>query len=691
MQFEEFVRRHGLKLNEAQCRAAQAVDGATLLLAVPGSGKTTVLVARLGYMVIGLGLDPSSILTMTYTVAATKDMKDRFCSFFGEEWRGSVEFRTINGVCARIIRAYERMTGGRAFELVADERESAAFLTSVCKEFLTAYPTENDVKTIRTQITYAKNMMLSEEEIGELDKKTGFPIRRIYKAYNDAMKEQRRMDYDDQLVYAYRILRKYPRILSAVQNVYRYICVDEAQDTSRIQYEIISLLSKKHGNLFMVGDEDQSIYGFRAAYPQALLDFERMHAGARVLLMEENFRSDANIVEAANRFIRRNLHRHEKNMCAFRTAQNEIGEVLLPSRSAQYAYLLKIARSCKTETAVLYRENDSALPLIDVLERNGVPYRLRIQDTSFFTHRIVLDIAAIIRFAYDPYDTDAFMQIYYKIETYLRREEAQMLCAISKSHGVSVWDALELAEGIHGGTRKSCRAVQTELWSLRSERADRALFRIDSMMGYGFYLDRTGIRRNKLDILEGLGQNEPSAAHFLKRLEALAKIIKNKNTGGDAPFILSTVHSAKGLEYDTVYLMDVVDHVLPETVVANPLTACKEEVEAYEEDRRLFYVAATRAKNHLRILTYKGESSCFCDEFLQKTNMAQKEKAIKTAKDTDYIAFCKRYAAGARLTHKKYGEGTVLAEDAGFILVRFADGTNRNFSLAVLYEKSLTE
>ena len=691
MTFEDFKNQYGLKLNAAQCEAAQAVDGATLLLAVPGSGKTTVLVARLGYMVIGLGIDPCSILTMTYTVAATKDMKDRFCSFFGEEWRGAVEFRTINGVCARIIRAYERMTGGRAFELVADERESAAFLGSVCREFMVSYPTENDIKTIRAQITYAKNMMLSEDEIKELDKKTGYPISRICKAYNDAMKEQRRMDYDDQLVYAYRILKKYPRILQAVRHTYRYICVDEAQDTSRIQYEIVSLLAGESGNLFMVGDEDQSIYGFRAAYPEALLDFEKMHSGARVLLMEENFRSDAHIVEAANRFVQRNLHRHEKNMYAFRPAQHEIGEILLPSRSAQYAYLLKIALNCRTETAVLYRENECALPLIDILERNGVPYRLRMQDTSFFTHRTVLDVAAIVRFAYDPYDTDAFMQIYYKMTTYLRREEAQMLCAIARSQGVSVWDALELAEGIGGGTLKSCRAVQGELWRLRSDRADRAVFRIGAMIGYGDYLDRTGIKRSKLDILEGIGQNEPSAAHLLKRLESLAEIIKSKDAGGDAPFILSTVHSSKGLEYETVYLMDAVDRVLPETVVANPLTAKTEEVEAYEEDRRLFYVAVTRAKNHLRILTYRGESCCFADEFLQKVKTEQKEKAIRTAKDSDYISFCKRYAAGARLAHKKYGEGTVLTAESGYILVRFADGKQRRFSLAVLYEKSLTE
>ena len=690
MEFDAFISRYGLQLNEAQKRAAQAVDGATLLLAVPGSGKTTVLVARLGYMVIGLGIDPSSVLTMTYTVAATRDMKNRFCSFFGEEWRGAVEFRTINGVCARIIKSFERMTGRRAFELVADEKESTALLGAICKEHMAAYPTENDIRTARTQITYAKNMMLGDGEIKALEKKSGLPIFDIYRTYNEVMREQRRMDYDDQMVYAYRILCKYPAVLRAAQNAYRYICVDEAQDTSRIQHEIIRLLSKKSGNLFMVGDEDQSIYGFRAAYPEALLDFEKDHPGAKVLLMEENFRSDANIVAAADRFIKRNLHRHEKNMYAFRSAQNEVKEILLSSRSAQYPYLLRLAQNCNRETAVLYRENESALPLIDLLERGGVPYRIRMPDMTFFTHRVVLDVVAVIRFAYDPYDTEAFMQIYYKLSTYLKREDANALCAISKMHGISVLDALDVAEGISGGAMKSTRSVQTQLWKLQSDRADRAVWRIETLMGYGDYLDRVGIKKSKLAILQGIGQNEPSASHLLRRLEALAEIIRDKPSDDGAKFMLSTVHSAKGLEYDTVYLMDVVDHVLPESPIVNPKTETAEALEQYEEERRLFYVGATRAKNHLYVLTYRDAESSFCDEFLLKNKEAPTAKLPK-AQGEDYLSFCKKYTEGAKITHKRYGKGKVVSENSGMILVRFEDGSVKRFSLAVLYEKSLTE
>ena len=159
MTFEAFKKQYGLKLNNAQCEAAQAVEGPVLLLAVPGSGKTTVLVSRLGYMIIGLGIAPSSILTMTYTVAATKDMKERFCAFFGEEWRDAVEFRTINGVCAKIIYAYERKTGGKAFRLVSDEKESAALIAAIYKEVAEEFPTESDIKNVRSKITYIKNMM----------------------------------------------------------------------------------------------------------------------------------------------------------------------------------------------------------------------------------------------------------------------------------------------------------------------------------------------------------------------------------------------------------------------------------------------------------------------------------------------------------------------------------------------------
>ena len=259
--------------------------------------------------------------------------------------------------------------------------------------------------------------------------------------YCSYLRENQLMDYDDQMVYAYNMLLKIPWLLEYFQNQYPYICVDEAQDTSKIQHAIIALLASRTGNLFMVGDEDQSIYGFRAAYPEALLEFEQHHPGAKVLLMEDNIRSDANIVQAANRFIQNNTLRHEKHMHPSRPKQREIREISVANRKAQYSYLFKVAASCTNQAAVLYRDHECALPLIDLLERNGIPYRMRNVDITFFTNRVVMDISNIIKLAADPQNTELFLQVYYKLGTYLRKQDAHKIADISRKQKLSVWEA----------------------------------------------------------------------------------------------------------------------------------------------------------------------------------------------------------------------------------------------------------
>ena len=206
--------------------------------------------------------------------------------------------------------------------------------------------------------------------------------------------------------------------------MYPYICVDEAQDTSKIQHAIIALLTDKAQNIFMVGDEDQSIYGFRAAYPKALLSFEKNYPDAKVLLMEENFRSNADIVTAADQFIQKNTMRHAKHMTAGNSCKGKVRQIDLNSRMAQYTYLLKVAEECRDQTAVLYRDNECALPLIDLLERNNVPYRMRNAELTFFSHRVVVDITNIINFALNPKDTDIFLKIYYKLSMYIKKQDA---------------------------------------------------------------------------------------------------------------------------------------------------------------------------------------------------------------------------------------------------------------------------
>lgn len=670
MTWTEFTSRFPIQLNQQQESAVQSVEGPVLLLAVPGSGKTTVLVTRLGYMVYCKGIAPERILTVTYTVAATKDMAARFARCFGAEMAERLEFRTINGICARVIQYCSWKSGRTAFSLLTDEKRIAAMLAGIYQRIEHSYPTESDLQNVRTLITFIKNRMLGEEAIRALEKDAEIQLLRIYKAYNAELREHQLMDYDDQMVYAYTMLQRFPWLLEHFQQQYPYICVDEAQDTSKIQHAIIALLASRTENLFMVGDEDQSIYGFRAAYPDALLEFEQHHPGARVLLMEENFRSDASIVRAADRFIQKNTLRHEKHMQPARPKQREIREIPLVNRKAQYSYLLKVATDCtaayaaevlaadqkrrsaaagevqdtaeaapgetlstdrrrsQNSIAVLYRDHECALPLIDLLERNGVPYRMRNADIGFFTNRVVLDICNIIRLAENPLNMELFMQLYYKLGTYLRKQDAQSIADISQLEGLSVWDVALKHGGLNAYTKGKVRAIQTHMRNMLKESAGRAVHRIVEYMGYREYMERNEIKDTKLDILRILADQEDSPSHLVDRLEELRQVLKEKPPERDCPFILSTIHASKGLEYDSVYLLDVIDGVLPAQIPKELKKAEKAELAAYEEERRLFYVGITRAKNQLYVFTMKTQHSAFCDELFQRT---PKKSSVKPA------------------------------------------------------------
>ena len=284
MTLTEFTNKYHLTLNTQQLAAVSAVDKPVLLLAVPGSGKTTVLVSRIGYIINCLGAAPESILAVTYTRAAAADMKQRYCSIFGDESGSKVEFCTINGLCARILNYYSRTVKPNPYTLLTDAGTLKALLLDIYKHYCKDYPTDGDIQDLMTKIAYSKNMMLNRDEIKKLDK-PGHPFSQMYEAYDKWMRDNGKMDYDDQMKFARIIMGKYPDILRHYQKQYRFICVDEAQDTSKIQHTIINMLAGGGSNLFMVGDEDQSIYGFRAAYPEALINFESNYPGGTVLLL----------------------------------------------------------------------------------------------------------------------------------------------------------------------------------------------------------------------------------------------------------------------------------------------------------------------------------------------------------------------------------------------------------------------
>ncbi len=699
---KEFIDKYGQNLNNEQIAAVRSVEGFVLLLAVPGSGKTTVLVNRLGYMLYVKGIRPDNILTLTYTVAATKDMARRFESLFGEAFANSLKFRTINGICYEIIREYGRRIGKKPFALITDEKVSGKILTDIYTKVMKEYPTESDIKNVRTLITYCKNMLLTEAEIKKSGEDEGLDLLKIFNRYNAELKARSLMDYDDQMIYAYRMLKSSIDMLSFFKDKYKYICVDEAQDTSKSQHMIISLLAGENGNLFMVGDEDQSIYGFRAAYPDALLNFEKDHRGARVLVMNKNYRSNARIVETADLFIQKNFNRHNKHMCAEREASSEINYVTLKSRESQYKYLFEMAEVSDSGLAILYRDNESVIPLIDLLEREDFFYRIKSTDMSFFSNRVVVDIANILKFALNPSDPALFMNIYFKFQTYLRKPDAEKMIYIADRKHIGILDAAESID-LNGRVLGNVRSLRTHFRNMAMEPPVKALNRIDKYMGYGDYLKDNNIATNKLFILKMLAKKEKTIPGFLERLDLLRKILTEKREDYTAKLILSTIHSSKGLEYDNVVLMDVINGVFPGKMIKNFKSATSQEKRDYEEERRIFYVGITRAKDNLTILKYDDAPSVFTGELSpkKKKDMAKTHANAKKVENvllkptpllkkksvpvTSGVNVPDNLIIGERITQSKYGEGIITDvswdddEVPTKFTVKFDNGIERKF------------
>ncbi len=677
MRADEFDNLYCQKLNTQQREAVHSVDGPVLLLAVPGSGKTTVLVNRLGYMVKCCGIDPRSILTMTYTVAATKEMKQRFGDLFGGEAARQMTFSTINALSAQIVRFYaERHGSGRAFSVV-ENPEAAAIVSNIYRTVFDEYPTDSTIKEIRTGITYVKNMMLTDEEIKTID--LGIDrFDKLYELYCKELSKRRLMDFDDQMIYALRALRKYPDVLEYYQERYPYICVDESQDTSKIQHEIIKLLASKYHNLFMVGDEDQSIYGFRAAYPEALLQFEQEYLGAKVLLMEKNYRSTPEIVSAANAYIARNTFRHPKSLEATRDSGSQIKRIRVLNREMQYAYLYEIAAACTSETAILYRNNDSALPLIDLFEREGIAYRCRQFEDAFFTHKVVTDIRDIIQFAFDMKNVDIFMRIYYKLGLSISKKAAVYACDMSRKSGKTIFDELVNAPEMNSYGRDGVRNAQLILEGMDTYSAEEALNLIWGNLRYGQFVTERKLDAGKIDILRMLARREKSALDLLRRIDELRQLCANHKENPECPLILSTVHSSKGLEYGRVYLLDVFDGVLPskcEHELKN-----QEDLRHYEEDRRIYYVAMTRAKDEL----YLFESNAMISSFTTEMNGYIPKEMVD---GDDVFAPLRGDLLRKRYQDAEKGKAVISGQCGDMLLVMYENGETELLTLEEMLQR----
>ena len=656
MEYSEFETRYMSRLNPQQREAVLSVEGPVLLLATPGSGKTTVLVIRLGYMVLCCGIDPRRILTMTYTRAAAKDMRSRFASLFGEELAGRLQFRTINGVSSKLVSYSAARLGKEPFALLGEDGERSRILSALYQAVNEEYAEDSTLREVGTAITFIKNMMLSEDEIKA--RKWSVPcLPELFRRYQTELRSRHVMDYDDQMVYALTLLHRFPDVLDSFQEQYRYLCVDEAQDTSKVQHEIIRLLASRYENLFMVGDEDQSIYAFRAAYPDALMSFSADHPGARLLLIEENYRSTPEIVEAADGFVVKNRFRHPKTMRAVRESGLPVRMIPVADRQAQYDYIFSRREAWGDETAILFRNNDITLPLIDRFEQEGIPYGIN-------------------------------------------GSAARQAVRLGADSGKNLFQVLLSCPDLKESSRDSVGRIFQSLRRLPSDSAEQAIRRIWEDLRYGKYVEYRGMDSGKYFILRMLSRDLPSSAALLDKLNRLREVVStHENRSG---LILSTIHSSKGLEYDRVVLLDMLDGILPSLPAVRANT--DDEIRVYEEERRLFYVGMTRARDELCIFLPQ-EGASFPREIAKALPLSGSDRRRlfgflrlplpilrphpAPKKDSDPALFLSRIVVGSRLVHKTFGPGTVYEISGDIVTVDFDSAGRKKLSVSVSLQAGL--
>lgn len=597
MDYHTFCQKFNIcGLNEQQEAAVRRVNGATLLLAVPGSGKTTVIVARTGYLMYVAGVKPENILTITYTRAAAKEMKERFIKKFAPERIPA--FSTINSFCLSVINTCAKEKYIHVPKLVPNNE---SIVRAIAAKMLPEYPSDSQVRSLAQKVCKVKNKLMTFQEIEAIEENS-LDFSAFYQAYKLYMSEHDLMDFDDQLLMANDLLDEYPDILQRAHEKFRYVSVDEAQDTSYVQHLIVQKLVGRNGNIFMVGDEDQSIYGFRGAYPAALLDFQSNYNEPCILRMETNYRSDRNIVSAANQFIKLNTRRLDKNMRAQSQKDGAIVVTCIDRMEQQAELLLERIRNQKPDEslAILYRNNDSAIPLINLLQMNGIQVQTRDATGTFMTNYVIRDLLDFMLLALNPADTTAFGHLYYKMGLYMKGVTAKRIIeAVEEGECRNVFSAaMKFAGGKGYAWKIEClpRDFSDLAKKKPAEAIDYILFMLDYWNNWLTKKIDAGASeqfiRLRISILKMVAEKYSTIPDFLA---ALKNITEYKGCE-DSNVTVTTIHSSKGLEFDKVILIDMVSGIIPGD-------SDDRDAEDDEEDARAFYVGATRARHELEIIT----------------------------------------------------------------------------------------
>ncbi len=632
---KHLAREHGLSLNSQQQQAVEQVEGPLLLLSVPGGGKTTVIIARCGNLLMQHQAAAAHILTITFSKAAAVDMQSRFNAVFGCELGERMHFSTIHSYAYRILRTYARQ---KKFSLpsVLPEGRQGALLRQIYHARTGEYLTEDKQDELAAGLSYCKNMLLTPEEAGvSAVAIKDFP--ELYDAYQKAKAALQMMDFDDMLYEAYALLQRDTEFSQFLTRGLHYVNIDEAQDNSLLQHRLVRLLGADARSLFMVGDEDQSIYGFRGAYPEALLRFKSDYPNGQVLLMEENYRSTQAIVQCASKIIQQNKNRYPKKMRTSHPPGEAVEVQVLENREDQYDYLLQaLLRESESGlcSAVLYRNNISAIPLMDFLERHKYPFSLRDQRPAFFRHWIIADVCAFHRLSCQPDDVTAFTRIYYKLNAFLSKKVCQYVEEQIRP-GQNVFDVVLRYPDLNRLSRKIVQEVRHNVARLRKLSRVAMVDAVGGSLGYRQYLvQNSNGNGDSLDnlmqvftTLRNLACNCNSFEELRQRLRCLYDLAARGHRT-DCPLLLSTVHASKGLEFDRVFLIDLYQGIFPSQ--GSKLTEAEAAARA-EEETRLFYVGITRARRHLTLLSSKrvDKQAVKASEFIEQIQPLDRPSLLK--------------------------------------------------------------
>ena len=606
--------------NQAQKKAVTHGKGPCLVLAGPGSGKTLTIVNRIKYLIEEYKVRPEEILVVTFTRFAAAEMKSRLCTLMGRKDL-PVTSGTFHGIYYGILKWAYRM--GQQ-NILSEEEKYQILRAAVSREKMEIFDEEDFIQDLAAEIGRIKNNRIDPDEFVS-EKCSADAFRNIYREYERQRKKLKKIDFDDMLVLCYELFASRPDVLAQWQKKFRYILIDEFQDINRIQYDVIRMLAKPEDNLFVVGDDDQAIYGFRGADSSLMFRFREDYPGAEQILLGMNYRSTANIVRNSLKVIGHNEKRFEKDLRAERDngACLHVQEVRDPNEEAQYI-LDEIEKRTEAgvrpeDIAVLFRIHTDARPVVEALLERRISFQMKEHLPNLYNHFIAKDIQAYFRMALGERKRQDFLQVMNRPKRYIGRDSiagsAVSFEEMRKFYCDKEWMMNRIDQ------------FEWDVKMLRKMAPYAAIQYIRKRIGYDDFLKDYALTHNvnKADLFEVLSEIEEAAkpyasleewfGHVQEYTEALRLKERQRSLKQDGVRLM-TIHAAKGLEFDTVFLIEANEGRIP-------YKKAKTEQET-EEERRLFYVAMTRAKEVLKICYVKTKNgketspSRFVEELLEQ-------------------------------------------------------------------------